>query len=64
MRTAASRSVSSASLRAVAQMSSRSLLASRRRRESVSNVFALVKAEGKYYVAAKEIKVTLGGCGG
>jgi len=29
-----------------------------------SNVFALVKADGKYYVASKEIKVTLGGCGG
>ena len=29
-----------------------------------SSVFALVKAEGKYYVASKEIKVTLGGCGG
>ena len=29
-----------------------------------SNVFALVKADGKYYVAQKEIKVTLGGCGG
>jgi len=29
-----------------------------------SNVFALVKAEGKYYFATKEIKVTLGGCGG
>jgi len=29
-----------------------------------SNVFALVKADGKYYVAGKEIKVTLGGCGG
>jgi len=29
-----------------------------------SNVYALVKAEGKYYVASKEIKVTLGGCGG
>jgi len=28
-----------------------------------SNVFALVKANGKYYVAKKEIKVTLGGCG-
>ena len=26
--------------------------------------FALVKADGKYYVASKEIKVTLGGCGG
>lgn len=29
-----------------------------------SNVYALVRAEGRYYVASKEIKVTLGGCGG
>jgi len=29
-----------------------------------SNVYALVRAEGKYHVASKEIKVTLGGCGG
>ncbi|HVE49546.1 MAG TPA: thiosulfate oxidation carrier protein SoxY [Casimicrobiaceae bacterium] len=29
-----------------------------------SNVYALVKADGKYHVASKEIKVTLGGCGG
>jgi sulfur-oxidizing protein SoxY len=29
-----------------------------------SNVYALVRADGKYYVAAKDIKVTLGGCGG
>ncbi len=29
-----------------------------------SNVYALVKADGKYYHAAKEIKVTIGGCGG
>jgi sulfur-oxidizing protein SoxY len=29
-----------------------------------SNVYALVKADGKYYTAGKEIKVTLGGCGG
>jgi sulfur-oxidizing protein SoxY len=29
-----------------------------------SNVFALVKADGKYYYATKEVKVTLGGCGG
>jgi sulfur-oxidizing protein SoxY len=29
-----------------------------------SNVYALVKADGKYYSASKEIKVTLGGCGG
>ncbi|WP_334158173.1 thiosulfate oxidation carrier protein SoxY [Oryzomicrobium sp.] len=29
-----------------------------------SDVFALVKADGKFYIAKKEIKVTLGGCGG
>jgi sulfur-oxidizing protein SoxY len=29
-----------------------------------SNVHALVKADGKWYIASKEIKVTLGGCGG
>jgi sulfur-oxidizing protein SoxY len=29
-----------------------------------SNVYALVKANGKYYVTKKEVKVTLGGCGG
>ena len=29
-----------------------------------SNVIALVKADGKYYFASKEVKVTLGGCGG
>ena len=29
-----------------------------------SNVIALVKADGKYYYATKEVKVTLGGCGG
>lgn len=29
-----------------------------------SNVHALVKADGKWLVATKEIKVTLGGCGG
>ncbi len=29
-----------------------------------SDVVALVKADGKYYMAKKEIKVTLGGCGG
>ncbi|MYN08820.1 thiosulfate oxidation carrier protein SoxY [Pseudoduganella aquatica] len=31
---------------------------------STSNVHALVKADGKWFVASKEIKVTLGGCGG
>jgi sulfur-oxidizing protein SoxY len=29
-----------------------------------SNVHAVVKADNKYYVATKEVKVTLGGCGG
>ena len=29
-----------------------------------SSVYAVVKAEGKWFVASKEIKVTLGGCGG
>ena len=29
-----------------------------------SNVIALVKADGKYYYTTKEVKVTLGGCGG
>lgn len=29
-----------------------------------SSIYALVRADGKYYIAAKEVKVTLGGCGG
>lgn len=29
-----------------------------------SQVIALVKADGKYYYTSKEVKVTLGGCGG
>lgn len=29
-----------------------------------SMVHALIKADGKYYLASREIKVTLGGCGG
>ena len=28
-----------------------------------SNVHAIVKADGKFYTAAKEVKVTIGGCG-
>jgi sulfur-oxidizing protein SoxY len=28
-----------------------------------SNVRAIVKADGKFYTAAKEVKVTIGGCG-
>jgi sulfur-oxidizing protein SoxY len=31
---------------------------------ATSNVHALVRANGKWLVATKEIKVTLGGCGG
>ena len=29
-----------------------------------SNVYALVRSDGKFFMATKEIKVTLGGCGG
>lgn len=29
-----------------------------------SNVFAFAKADGKWFASSKEIKVTLGGCGG
>jgi len=29
-----------------------------------SNVIAVVKADGKLYTATKEVKVTIGGCGG
>lgn len=29
-----------------------------------SNIYALVKADGKWSMAVKEVKVTLGGCGG
>jgi sulfur-oxidizing protein SoxY len=28
-----------------------------------SNVRAVIKADGKFYTAAKEVKVTVGGCG-
>jgi len=39
-------------------------LSTRIKMQQTSNVYALVKADGKYHVASKEIKVTLGGCGG
>ncbi len=29
-----------------------------------SNVIAVVKADGKFFSASKEVKVTIGGCGG
>jgi sulfur-oxidizing protein SoxY len=31
---------------------------------TTSNVIAVVKAGGKVYKAHKEVKVTIGGCGG
>jgi sulfur-oxidizing protein SoxY len=40
------------------------MISTRVKMAQTSNVYALVKADGRYYVAAKEIKVTLGGCGG
>lgn len=39
-------------------------LSTRIKMGQTSNVYALVKADGKYYATSKEIKVTLGGCGG
>jgi len=39
-------------------------VASRVKMAQTSNVHALVKADGKWYVTTKEVKVTLGGCGG
>ncbi|TSA12217.1 MAG: thiosulfate oxidation carrier protein SoxY, partial [Betaproteobacteria bacterium] len=29
-----------------------------------TDVHVLVKAQGKYYITKKEVKVTIGGCGG
>ncbi|HSY28923.1 MAG TPA: thiosulfate oxidation carrier protein SoxY [Burkholderiaceae bacterium] len=39
-------------------------ISTRVKMRETSNVYALVKANGKWFVASKEIKVTLGGCGG
>ena len=39
-------------------------VATRIKMGQTSNVYAVVKADNKFYVATKEIKVTLGGCGG
>lgn len=39
-------------------------LSTRVKMRETSNVYALVKAGGNYYMTSKEIKVTLGGCGG
>jgi sulfur-oxidizing protein SoxY len=40
------------------------VISTRVKMAQTSNVYALVRADGRYYVASKEIKVTLGGCGG
>ncbi len=39
-------------------------MATRIKMGQTSNVHAVVKADGKFYATSKEIKVTLGGCGG
>jgi sulfur-oxidizing protein SoxY len=39
-------------------------VATRIKMGGTSDVIAVVKAEGKLYVARKEVKVTIGGCGG
>ncbi len=41
-----------------------SFVTSRIKMAQTSNVYALVKSEGKWFMVVKEIKVTLGGCGG
>jgi sulfur-oxidizing protein SoxY len=41
-----------------------SMVGTRVKMAQTSNVYALVKADGKWLMASKEIKVTLGGCGG
>ena len=40
------------------------MVSTRVKMAGTSNVHALVKADGKWFIASKEIKVTLGGCGG
>src|SRR2546427_12949057 len=39
-------------------------LSTRVKMAETSNIYALVVADGKYFHAVKEIKVTIGGCGG
>lgn len=39
-------------------------ISSRIKMRKTADVIAIVKAGGKYYTAKKEVKVTLGGCGG
>jgi sulfur-oxidizing protein SoxY len=40
------------------------LITTRVKMGQTSDVYALVKANGKFFMTKKEIKVTLGGCGG
>lgn len=39
-------------------------VANRLKMQQTSNVIAIVEADGKLYSATKEVKVTVGGCGG
>lgn len=39
-------------------------VATRIKMGQTSNVYAVVKADNKFFMASKEVKVTLGGCGG
>ena len=41
-----------------------SMVTTRVKMGQTANVVALVKADGKFYRTAKEVKVTAGGCGG
>lgn len=41
-----------------------SMVTTRVKMAKTSNIVALVKADGKFYITAKEVKVTAGGCGG
>jgi len=39
-------------------------VAARVKMQQTSNIAVLVRADGKFYMTTKEVKVTLGGCGG
>ena len=41
-----------------------SFIAARVKMGQTSNVIALVKADGQWFMATREVKVTIGGCGG
>ena len=41
-----------------------SYVSTRLKMGQTSNIVALVKADGKFFTATKEVKVTIGGCGG